>query len=118
MNSTGSGAVLAARGAIFETFVFAELLKAQLHTGAPERIHFWRDYAGHEVDFVLGTRTAPLPVEAKSGKTVTQDAFKGLRFWAKVRDERAGEGIVVYGGDHTAARSGGRIVSWRELPVG
>ena len=107
----------ACRGAIFETFVYAELLKSRLNAGLPERLHFWRDLAGHEIDFVLGTAASPLAIEAKSGKTITRDSFKGLRYWSSLRDSDQKEGVVVYGGDDSHMRSEGRVLSWRDLPV-
>ena len=105
------------RGAVFETLVFAELLKARLNAGLPERLYFWRDYAGHEVDFVWGTAASAMAIEAKSGKTITRDSFKGLRYWASLHGTNAPDGIVVYGGDESHQRRAGRVLSWRDLPT-
>jgi len=105
------------RGAIFESFVFAELLKTRLNAGLPERLYFWRDYAGHEVDFILGTASSSLAIEAKSGKTISRDSFKGLRYWSTLRESKPRDRIVVYGGDESHQRSEGMVLSWRDLPI-
>jgi len=41
------------RGAIFETFVVAELRKLYLHHGRRPQIYFFRDSNGREVDVIL-----------------------------------------------------------------
>lgn len=41
------------RGAVFENLVHAELVKSFTNRGARPRIHFYRDHAGVEVDFVI-----------------------------------------------------------------
>jgi len=107
--------VHSARGPLFETWVHSEFLKARVHVGLPPRLHFWRDYAGHEVDFVLGPAHSPIPVEVKSGRTITTDSFKGLRYWSRLAGESGGRGWVVYGGDDSHSRSDGEVLSWRDL---
>ncbi|MBI5413043.1 ATP-binding protein [Candidatus Peregrinibacteria bacterium] len=49
-------------GNIFETSVFAELVKKH----GREDIHYWRTRSQTEVDFVLDLRTGVLPVEVKT----------------------------------------------------
>jgi hypothetical protein len=51
------------KGPIYESFVFLQLafgLKPNME------IRFWRNKAGHEVDFVLLTNRKPFPIEVKS----------------------------------------------------
>jgi len=38
------------RGALFETWVVAELIKGRLHRGLQPNLYFWRDSTGNEVD--------------------------------------------------------------------
>ena len=107
--------VHSARGPLFETWVHSELLKARVHMGLPPRLHFWRDYAGNEVDFILGPAHSPIPVEVKSGRTITTDSFKGLRCWSRLAGETGARGWVVYGGDDSHSRTDGEVLSWRDL---
>ncbi|MEO1368764.1 MAG: ATP-binding protein, partial [Acidobacteriota bacterium] len=81
------------RGAVFETFVMAELRKLFLHGGERSRVYFWRDANGREVDAVIDYGDRRLPVEVKSGETLGRDAFKGLKLYGDLSG-RAG-GLVV-----------------------
>ncbi|MEM1181770.1 MAG: ATP-binding protein [Acidobacteriota bacterium] len=99
------------RGAIFETFVMAELRKLFLHRGERSRVYFWRDANGREVDAVLDFGDRRVPVEVKSGQTLASDAFKGLKLYGELSGRPGG--IVVYGGDESYVRSDYAIRSWR-----
>lgn len=41
------------RGAVFETWVISEILKARAHRGLPPSLTFFRDRKGTEVDAVI-----------------------------------------------------------------
>ncbi len=103
----------AARGAVFESFVLSELFKARLHRGDEPDISFWRDSAGHEIDFVIDDGETLTPIEAKSGQTVAGDFFAGLRFWKKLSGVR--EAALVYGGDRSFRREGVNVYPWSDL---
>jgi len=77
-------AIHAFRGHIFETWVVGELLKGRFNRGLKENIYFWRDNVGHEVDCLIDQGMTLIPVEIKSGETVTRDFFKGLNYWYKI----------------------------------
>lgn len=72
------------RGALFETLVVSEFLKARFNAGWPSNLYFWRDNVGLEVDLLLETPEALLPVEIKSTATVRGELFAGLRKWCAV----------------------------------
>ncbi|MEM7517794.1 MAG: DUF4143 domain-containing protein, partial [Planctomycetota bacterium] len=99
------------RGAIFETFVMAELRKLFLHGGERSRVYFWRDANGREIDAVLDYGDRRLPVEVKSGQTLGRDAFKGLKLYGELSGHKTG--TVIYGGDENYARGDFHIRSWR-----
>lgn len=105
----------AERGAVFESFVVAELYKNFVHRGEQPSLYFWRDAAGNEVDVVVELGAELLPVEIKSGQTVASDFFDGLFYW---RDLSRGEGspmALVYGGDQAFKRSGVVVYPWYVL---
>ncbi|MCD4718740.1 MAG: ATP-binding protein, partial [Desulfobacula sp.] len=41
------------KGALFETFVFSELLKTNFNQAKPDNIYYFRDNIGNEIDFIL-----------------------------------------------------------------
>ena len=104
-----------ARGAVFESWVVSEVLKDGYHAGRTTPAYFWRDHAGHEVDLLVGTPPHATAVEAKSGATITDDSFRGLRYWSQLTGTRPGLGWVVHGGDESQDRTDGRVVAWREI---
>ena len=89
----------AMKGAIFETFVIAELYKSFVHTGEAPPLYFWRDRTGHEVDVVIDTGKKLIPVEIKSGETVNSSFFDGLRYYISLGAPAAKRGILIHGGE-------------------
>ncbi|HMB52314.1 MAG TPA: ATP-binding protein [Thermoanaerobaculia bacterium] len=105
----------AQRGPLFETWVASELVKARTNRARRPNLTFWRDRAGHEVDFLLERSGNVWPVEAKSGRTVASDAFKPIERWQGVAGERGGDGWLVYGGEERQSRRQGEVLPWREV---
>lgn len=103
------------RGAIFESFVVSELLKNALNRGEEPDLHFWRDSTGHEVDLLLERGGNLVPIEIKSGATLADDFFTGLRYWLDLAGTPDAPAAVVYGGDRSVRRSGVVAYSWADL---
>ena len=103
------------RGALFETWVISELLKARYNAGETSNLYFWRDRSGHEVDLLIDHGTHLSPLEIKSGQTINKDYFKELEFWKKLAGETAGEAWLVYGGDTRQSRSDVTVLPWYEI---
>lgn len=103
------------RGGLFETWVVSELLKRRFHRGLEDDLYFWRDHKGLEVDFLVERGTELVPVEAKSGQTVTRDFFSALSRWRGIAGEQAGRGWLVYGGDRPQSRQEVEVVPWRRI---
>jgi len=104
------------RGAIFETWVVSEILKARAHRGlAPELFHS-RDRTGTEVDAVLERGVDLVAVETKSGQTIAGDFFAALAAFAKLfgsgRRGRAVRQVVIYGGKERQLRTGAAVLPW------
>ncbi|HOW52199.1 MAG TPA: ATP-binding protein [bacterium] len=104
-----------ARGALFETLVVSELQKRGWHNGHEITLSFWRDQTGHEVDVVVERGEGAIPIEIKSGRTVDDDFFKGLSYYAALSDTPRNDAAVVYGGDERYDSARGRIYPWSRL---
>ncbi|WP_025322962.1 ATP-binding protein [Deferrisoma camini] len=102
----------AERGAVFESFVVSELLKAFLHRGEQPSLYYWRDAAGHEVDILVDLGAHRIPVEIKSGQTVTPEFFANLRYWRNLSGDPDGPAALFYGGDRAFRRSGVVVLPW------
>jgi predicted AAA+ superfamily ATPase len=78
-------------GALFEGFMAAEIVKAQLNSGRRRELYYFRDQQGLEVDFVVpGKGGAVRLVEAKASRTVTPDMATPMRKLADAWRKRPG----------------------------
>jgi predicted AAA+ superfamily ATPase len=103
------------RGSLFENWVVTEVLKARLHQGLAPGLSFLRDRKGLEVDLLIDTARGPVAVEIKSGQTVAEDFFTGLRQAASQLGREHGpqaRSFLVYAGNAEQRRSSCTVVPW------
>ena len=93
------------RGNLFENLVVIEALKYRYNRGKRSNLHFWRDAKGNEVDLVIESGPDIVPVEIKSGATISNDFFKGLRTFSEKLPSPSGNCALVYGGSEKQQRS-------------
>lgn len=103
------------RGSIFESWVISELLKGRYNRGLKENLYFWRDNTGNEVDCIIEQGNSLIPLEIKSGETISRDFFKGLRYWSKISGASPSEAYLIYGGDLSQKRSDGVVEGWKSF---
>ena len=100
------------RGAVFESFVVSELVKAFAALGRAPPLFFWRDATGHEIDILIDAGDRLIPVEVKSGRTVTPGATDQLAWWTALPDNPNRGGGLVHGGDAAFTLKGFRVAPW------
>jgi predicted AAA+ superfamily ATPase len=71
-------------GAVWETFVLGQILRARAATGSAGQVFFWRDTHGVEVDFVIEQNARVRLIEAKWAETVNDP--RALKPLLTVRD--------------------------------
>jgi predicted AAA+ superfamily ATPase len=71
-------------GAVWETFVLGQILRARAAVGSAGQVFFWRDSHGTEVDFLIEQNARVRLIEAKWAETVTDPRI--LRSLLAVRD--------------------------------
>ena len=103
------------KGALFENFTVAELLKARLNRGKSSNLYFFRDNIGNEVDAILEQGDYVKPVEIKLGSTVTNDSFRGLKYYLRTNTKNAKKPALIYGGTKNQSRSEADVVSYRMI---
>ena len=102
------------RGAIFETMVVTEIIKYYTNKGVIPPLYYWRDKTGHEIDIIIDDCDALLPIEIKSGQTITSNWFKNLKYWINLSKED--KAYVLYAGNQEQKRSNSiTIVNWKNL---
>jgi predicted AAA+ superfamily ATPase len=117
IHASGQAAVSSMRGYLFETFIISELMKMQLNKGLPSNLYFWRSNAGDEIDVIIEENQTLLPVEIKSGQTISEDFFKGLIKWKKIAGSSASKGVLIYAGAQSYERQEAHVSSWKDIRV-
>lgn len=87
------------KGNLYENLVIANVLKYRYNRGLRSNLLFYRDSNGNEVDLLYSVASDVVPIEIKSGKTITGDYFKGINNFINTFDNIKGGGIVVYSGN-------------------
>lgn len=105
----------AQRGALFETWVIAELLKGRFNRGLPSNLYFWRDSAGNEIDILLDQGERLLPIEIKAGTTINPDYFSGLNKWRALAGDAALQPFLIYAGSEAQTRTQASILPWHQV---
>jgi uncharacterized protein len=107
------------RGAVFESWCAAEVLKARMHDGRPADLFHLREDRGLEVDLVAEAGERVYAVEVKSGATLAQEFFGPLMSFNErvTRDLRHLQPIarLVYGGDRRETRHGIEVLPWAHV---
>lgn len=90
------------RGASYESWVLAELMKwKQLQPVEPE-LYYYRTSAGMEIDFLLAGSGAIIPVECKSSQRVTSADGRSVEKFLAEYPKVGRVGLVIYPGDEMA----------------
>lgn len=106
------------RGAIFESWVLSEIVKTHVHQGVASDLTYFRDTHGLEADAVVQAGERAILVEAKSGETVSSDAFDSLdaveSVLARGRRQEAAK-VVVHGGRDRWLQRDATALPWSDI---
>ena len=109
------------RGALFESWISAEIMKSHVHTGRHPQLFHFRKPRGPEIDLIIDQGTTLDAIEMKSGLTIDHEFFKNLTKFketmlpcTRFRDINT---HLIYAGDESFERSGTQVVSWRDVNV-
>ncbi len=86
-------------GAHFENLILLDLLAWRDTMKERTDIYYWRTTVGDEVDFIVETANAVIPVETKSSKRVHIGDAKHLRTFRQQYAEISRAGLLIYTGD-------------------
>jgi hypothetical protein len=107
------------RGAVFETWVVGEVLKARLHAGVSGGLAFFRDRKGREVDLLIEAADGLTAVEMRSARTVASDFFRDLEAFTGLVESGGRRPpprrVLVYGGADRQARSETTVLPWSSI---
>jgi len=107
------------RGAIFESWVVAELYKGRTHRGEPPDLFHYRESRGLEVDVIREAADRLDAIEIKSGATLAGDFFPPLQRFAERLQEggepRPVKSYLVYGGETPQRRTDATALPWHQI---
>lgn len=104
-----------AKGPLFENYCISEYLKSKWNRGETERCYFWRDNIGNEIDLLIENGSNLSIVEIKSGKTIKDDFFRGLKYFEKTAKNYSINKYLVYSGDSSRKQYDTKILSWNKI---
>jgi uncharacterized protein len=88
-------------GRLFEQWIGLTILKFMRSSGIHGRLHYWRDYGGREVDWVVERDGEWIPIEVKWGENINAASTRHLEYFLQMNVRKAKRGFVVF----TGARS-------------
>ena len=101
------------KGSLFENMMIAEYVKRMHHVDNVQDVWFWRDSAGHEVDFLIQYGLTLHVVEFKSTQTIMTEAFKGLTYFENLAKGVSLTKSLVYAGSDSQQRAVANVVPWK-----
>lgn len=101
-----------ARGALFENYIMAEIMKAYIHHRREPPLYFWRDQTGHELDALIEEAGTLYPLEIKSGATVNPSMMDDLKWWNHLTGNPATNAMLIYGGNQCSTYRDINIRPW------
>ena len=87
------------RGALYETFILSELVKANTYAIQPVDLSFYRTQDGKEIDFILDNGKHLILLEVKAAHTVTLQDFRHIQYFIEQNQSKVLQAIVFYSGD-------------------
>ncbi len=100
-------------GALVETAVVAELVKAYVHRGLPPALWYWRSRDGWEIDLLIERAGRLHPLEIKATATPRPAHADGIVRWRALAGEEAGNGLVVADVERPSSLVPGvRVLPW------
>jgi predicted AAA+ superfamily ATPase len=103
------------RGAIFENWVVTEFMKGRFNRLQKSNLYFWRNNTGLEVDVLAEKSGKLMPIEIKSGTTISVDWSVGLKRWLELAREESMEPTLIYGGDKSWKEPSVEIIPWSKI---
>jgi len=87
------------KGAVFETFIYTELLKASTYSKLNIDMYYYGTTDKKEIDFILEFKNKVIAIEIKASSKVTKDDFRHMYSLKDELNTEFFKGIVIYTGE-------------------
>lgn len=99
------------RGNLFENVVIMETLKYRYNHGKRNNLYFYRDSNGNEIDLLYTKGANMLPIEIKSGQTISNSYFRNLKkFTLLFPNALPWSTLLVYAGETEQYRQKTKVI--------
>jgi len=116
IHSANELALSSFRGHLFENLILADIHKQFFNLGFEPSLYFWRDQNGRiEIDGLITLGNRLIPLEIKSGETIMNDFFTGIKSWSAIADINPEDAYIIYGGQLRQSRSTGTVLPWHSI---
>jgi predicted AAA+ superfamily ATPase len=88
-----------------------------LNRGEHPAFYFWRDSNGNEIDLIVEQGAYLMPIEIKSGRTLTRDSFAGMEKWCALAGKTSVSPTLIFGGDEAYRHKEINVLGWRQCPA-
>lgn len=103
-------------GSLFENFIIIEKLKELYNTRRNERLYFWRDNKGVEIDLIVDKGLEKDLVEIKSSRTYSGDSLKNLNLVSPIlKDKYEIKSYLVNMGEYNQVVQDIKIQNWKHF---
>ena len=83
-------------GALFETFVYSEIIKSYLNNGKEiNNIYYYRDKQKNEIDLIIEDGDTLYPIEIKMSATINKKWSQYNKYLAKVKNKKVTKITVI-----------------------
>ena len=105
------------RGNLFENMAIIEALKYRYNNGKRNNLYFYRDSNGNEIDLIYVKGNDMLPIEIKSGLTISSAYFTSMKkFQTLFADHLPWPGFLIYGGETEQIRQDSKVMRIFSFP--
>jgi len=103
------------KGNIFETFIVSDFIKNNFNKGEDKNFYFWRDSHKKEIDLLIENGAIIKAIEIKSGRTIKNSFFDGLKYWNDLSKNNPENSYLIYSGDANYQKHLINIISWKKI---
>ncbi len=101
-------------GQLFENLIISEKIKSIWNSRANEKLYFWRDTHGNEVDLIVDKGLQKDIIEIKSGRTYNAEMLKGLHNLESIMPEKYNlKSFLIYTGTIEQKIKSVDLINWK-----
>jgi predicted AAA+ superfamily ATPase len=103
------------KGSLFENMIIADFYKQICNHQKQNRLYFWRDKTGHEIDLIYDKGEYLVPFEIKAGATFQEDFLKNMLYWNKISGQVRENHLITGGTNDMVYKQNNYIHSWQSI---